>query len=138
MTPRSSHAVVTLPALDVRRRPSHQAELTSQLLMGEVVRVLGRGPRPEWRRVENLADGYRGWVRTWGLVPVARVRALVWLRKATARVTVPVSSATTRRGGGALVSPLFLNSRVIPLRREAAATRIELPDGRRGWVRRSD
>ena len=32
--PRLTHAVVTLPALDVRPEPRHAAELMSQLLLG--------------------------------------------------------------------------------------------------------
>jgi hypothetical protein len=36
--PRLTHAVVTLPALDVRPEPRHAAELMSQLLLGETER----------------------------------------------------------------------------------------------------
>ncbi len=132
---RAAHAVVSLAALDVRRRPDHRAELTSQLLLGEVVRVLETGAGRHWRRVENLADGYRGWVRDWGLVPASGRHARSWLAKATARVTVPVLEARLDGARGALMSPLFLNSRVIPLRRRGTGTIVELPDRRRAWVR---
>ena len=131
---RLTHAVVSLAALDVRRRPEHRAELTSQLLLGEVVRVLGGRLGGQWWRVEGLADGYRGWVRGWGLVRVPAARARSWQEKAAARVAVAVAEARTGPGRGALVSPLFLNSRVIAGRRRGAHRRVELPDGRRGWV----
>jgi gamma-D-glutamyl-L-lysine dipeptidyl-peptidase len=131
---RPSHAVVALAALDLRRRPEHEAELTSQLLLGEVVRVLGARADGQWWRVEGLADGYGGWVRSWGLVPVPTARARSWQAKATARVAAPTVEARADAGSGALVSPLFLNSRVIAGRRRGAHRRVELPDGRRGWV----
>ena len=58
---RSRHpacAVVSLAALDVRRRPEHRSELGSQLLLGEVVRILARSRDGLWHRLENAADGY--------------------------------------------------------------------------------
>jgi gamma-D-glutamyl-L-lysine dipeptidyl-peptidase len=131
---RLTHAVVSVAALDVRRRPEHAAELTSQLLLGEVVRILGARFRGQWWRVEGHPDGYRGWVRGWGLVRVPAARARSWQAKATARVAVAVAEARSSPGGGALVSPLFLNSRVIAGRRRGGHRRVELPDGRRGWV----
>ncbi len=131
---RPDHAVCSLAALDVRRRPDHRAELTSQLLLGEVVRILARGRCGLWWRVESLTDGYRGWARSWGLVPASRARALGWARKARTRVSAPLALATARPGGGALVSPLFLNSRLIAGPRRGRHRRVELPDGRRGWV----
>jgi SH3-like domain-containing protein len=131
---RATHAVVSLAVLDVRRLPEHRAELTSQLLLGETVRLLGSRSAGQWWRVESLTDGYRGWVRDWGLVRVTRDRAQSWQRKATARVTLALVEARTGPDRGALVSPLFLNSRVIGSRRRGSHRRVELPDGRRGWV----
>jgi gamma-D-glutamyl-L-lysine dipeptidyl-peptidase len=131
---RLTHGVVSLAVLDMRRRPGHGAELTSQLLLGEVVRIVDGAPGGQWWRVETLADGYGGWVRGWGLVRVPTTRARSWQEKAVARVAAPMAEARTEPGGGALVSPLFLNSRVIVGRRRGAHRRVELPDGRRGWV----
>ena len=59
---RTGRAVVSLPALDLRHEPRHAAELGSQLLLGETVRVLGESRDPGWVRVRNDADGYTGWV----------------------------------------------------------------------------
>jgi gamma-D-glutamyl-L-lysine dipeptidyl-peptidase len=131
---RSTHGVVAPAVLDVRRRPGHRRELTSQLLLGEVVRILGTSPDRAWRHVEGLADGYRGWVRDRGLVAVTATRARSWAGKATARLAVASAEVWARPGLGALVSPLFLNSRVIPGRRRGRWRRVELPDGRRGWL----
>jgi hypothetical protein len=132
--PRPSYAVVSLPALDVRRRPDHRAELATQLLMGETVRLLPGPARAGWRRIRNEADGYEGWVRDWGIVAASAARAQRWRRAATATVVVPLLGMLARPGGGVAVGPLFLGARAIPGRRRAGHTELELPDGRRGWV----
>jgi gamma-D-glutamyl-L-lysine dipeptidyl-peptidase len=131
---RPSHAVVCLAALDVRRSPNHRSELKSQLLMGEVVRVLSASRDRQWWRVENEADGYRGWARNWGLIPATQARAARWRARATARVVRASVEALSAPHGGVVVSPLFLNSRFIPLGARAGFRRLELPDGRRAWV----
>ena len=127
-------AVVTLAALDLRGRPDHRAELTSQLLMGEIVRPLRRSRDRRWWEVENRSDGFRGWARDWGLVGVSRARASRWARRARARLGVLFAEVRDGPGRGALVSPLFWNARVIPGRRVGRQRQVELPDGRRGWI----
>src|SRR6267378_2656747 len=126
--------VVTIPLLDLRRRPDHASEMCSQLLLGEGVDVLARADAGRWLRVRNHADGYRGWVRSWGLVLASRPRARAWVRLARHRVNVLGTELRTAPGGGGTVSPLVWNSRVIAGPRRGRHTAVELPDGRRGWV----
>jgi cell wall-associated NlpC family hydrolase len=128
-------AVVSLASLDLRVRPDHRAEMASQLLLGETVR-LGAGRRG-WRRVTNQADGYSGWVREWGLVHASALRVTAWRRKATALVRVPVALLRATPAGGIGVGPVFLGSRAIPGRVSKGWVQLELPDARRGWVERS-
>lgn len=135
MSARRAHfAVVSLAALDVRRRPDHRSELGSQLLLGEVVRLLAHSRDRLWWQVENETDRYRGWARTWGLIPVSAARAARWKARATARVVRGFVEAWATPRGGTLVSPLFLNSRLIPSGSSAGQRRLELPDGGRAWV----
>lgn len=137
MTPaRPRAAVVSNAALDVRRRPDHRSELTSQLLLGETVRVLGGSRDGLWWRIENDADGYRGWVRIWGLAGAAPRRVRRWIELARGRIVTPIARATTRPGGGAAVTPLYWSSRVVPGGSRGAWRRVELPSGARGWVPR--
>jgi len=130
----ATHAVVSLPALDLRPRPDHRAELGSQLLLGETVRLLDARPRAGWRHVRNAADGYEGWVRDWGLVSAAGARVRRWERAARARVVAPWALVTARPDAGVAVGPLFFASRVIAGRARLGRREVELPDGRRGWV----
>jgi|SRR5262245_2397833 len=130
----ATHGVVLLPLLDVRAEPSHAAELGSQLLMGEIVAVEGRGRRAGWLRIRNEADGYRGWVREWGIVAAPRARALRWLRRARGLVSAPMAMVLASRGGSTAVSPVFFGGRVIAHRASRGWVGVELPDGRRGWL----
>lgn len=145
---RFTHAVVSLPALDVRPEPRHAAELVSQLLLGETVSLLGAGRDPGWVRVRNDADGYSGWVRAWGLVPATGARVARWRRRARGRVGVPLSLVRAGRGSGGSVSPVFFGNRLIAEGDMLTAKRgagpagrtsrgwcaVELPDGRRGFL----
>jgi cell wall-associated NlpC family hydrolase len=131
---RATHAVVSLPALDVRRRPDHRAELLSQLLLGETVRLLEAAPSRGWQRVRGEVDGYEGWVRAWGLVPASAARARRWRAAANATVAATVLEVSTLPRGGVPVGPLFLGSTVIAGPRRAGRRHVELPDGRRGWT----
>lgn len=131
---RATHAVVSLPALDLRPEPRHAAELASQLLMGEVVRILARSREPGWVRVRNEADGYEGWVRAWGLVEADAARAARWAARARAVIAVPMGRVLSGRGTGAQVSPVFLGDRVIAGRAARGFRPVELPDGRRGHL----
>ena len=102
--PLSTHAVVTLATLDLRASPDHRSELRSQLLMGEVVRVVRRTDGGRWIRVLAPPDQYSGWARAWGLVPCSAARARKWQALATARVVVPHAEVVSDRRGGTLVS----------------------------------
>ncbi len=129
-----THGVVTMAALDLRKRPEHRAELGSQLLLGETVRVIGQASRGQWLRVRNEADGYAGWVRAWGIRRVSRVRAGRWRDRARARVNESFAAIRAREAAGPLLMPAFWNSRLIAGPRRGRTRRVELPDGRRGWI----
>ena len=132
---RPTSGIVTLAALDVRRRPRHGAEMGSQLLLGEAVRVIRRGPGDRWHLVESATDGYRGWVRAWGVLLGGARQVGTWQRRARARVTALWAEVREAPGRGALVTPLFWGARVVAGRVQGRFRRVVLPDGARGWVR---
>lgn len=71
---------------DLRAAPRHEAELVSQAVLGEALRV--RRERAGWLAVE-ATNGYRGWVRDWAVVPVGAADAVYFLRGPCVRVVVP-------------------------------------------------
>ena len=129
-----THGVVSLPVLDVRPEPAHAAELVSQLLLGETVRVLERSRDGGWLRVRNEADGYTGWARAWGVVAAKAARVARWRRLARARIGVPMALVRAGRGSGVSVSPVFFGGRLIASRPARGFCAVELPDGRRGHL----
>lgn len=131
---RAEFGVVTLAALDLRRRPDHRSELRSQLLMGEVIRIVSASANRQWLEVENLDDGYRGWVRAWGFVECSRARSLRWRARAAGRVMLPYAEVRSDARGGILVSPVFWNARLIVGAARRGFRSAELPDGRRGVI----
>ena len=135
--PAAAFGVVTLPLLDVRPEPAHAAELASQLLMGETVAVLDSSRDGGWLRVRNDADGYAGWVRAWGVVRASQTRVGRWRRLARGWIGAPLAMIRAARGGGASVSPVFFGARLIASRHAAGWCGVELPDGRRGYLRAS-
>jgi cell wall-associated NlpC family hydrolase len=134
MTAAPSHAIVHLAALDLRARPDHRAELESQLLMGEVVRILRTSRDGRWLEVENRTDADRGWARRWGLAEVGRSAAAAWEARARARVVAFHTLVRAMPRGGAVLTPAFLGARLVAGRREGRVRMVTLPDGRRGWV----
>jgi hypothetical protein len=129
-------AVVSIAALDVRRAPAHASELRSQLLMGEVVDLLAIAGRGRWSRVRNRSDGYRGWVRTWGLLPSGAVDD--WSMAAEWRVAVRHLELRAHPGRGGIVGPLFWNSAVRVIGEKRGFARVGLPDGTGGWTERKN
>jgi cell wall-associated NlpC family hydrolase len=128
--------VVSLAALDVRRRPDHRAELGSQLLLGEPVEILRSRDVEGWVQVRSRMDGYIGWVRAWGLLRCSRPALVNWVRRAGAEVTVPFVEALARPGGRESITPLGWGARVHAAGRKPGWIRIELPGGRTAWVPR--
>lgn len=133
-TRRPTSGVVILAALDVRRRPDHLSEMGSQLLMGEVVRVIRRAAGDRWLYIENASDRYRGWVRSWGVCQGGPRQIAEWRRRARSRSTALWIEVRQAPGRGPLVTPLFWGSRVIAGRAQGGYRLVELPDGVQGWA----
>lgn len=53
----------------VRRTPAHPAEMVTQLLFGDLVRILEK--TTGWYRVKSLDDGYEGWLSYDAVSPVS-------------------------------------------------------------------
>jgi len=124
--------VVTIAALDLRKRPSHRSELGSQLLAGEIAQVIRRTPDGAWWRVAG-PDGYRGWARSWGLRALTAGEVASWKRRASVRVAVPYA-VVRKRPAGAILLPVYLHSRLAPLGRRGVWRHVELAGGSRGWI----
>ncbi|HEX2608489.1 MAG TPA: C40 family peptidase [Flavisolibacter sp.] len=54
-----SFAICIVPAVPVRKEPSHRAEMVNQLLFGE--RIVIQQQEGEWYFIKSLYDQYEGW-----------------------------------------------------------------------------
>jgi hypothetical protein len=100
--------------------------------MGEVVRAFEASPDGRWWRIENHADRYSGWVRSWGLVGASATRAAGFERRAV--MVVKAYAEVRSLDGRTLVSPVVWRNRLLVGRARGPVRSAELPDGRRGWI----
>jgi gamma-D-glutamyl-L-lysine dipeptidyl-peptidase len=54
------YAIVSVAAAPVRKKADHRAEMVSQLLFGEAVKII-KTKGELWVKVRSLYDGYEGW-----------------------------------------------------------------------------
>ncbi len=54
------YAICNVPVAHIRISPDHRAEMCSQLLFGEKIRVTG-SDKKGWIKASGKADGYEGW-----------------------------------------------------------------------------
>ena len=54
------YAFCSVAAAPLRKEPAHRSEMTSQLLFGEGIQIVGQ--EKEWLRVKGVFDGYEGWM----------------------------------------------------------------------------
>lgn len=125
--------IAAASVVDVRRDPSHSAELTTQLIRGDVVEPLKS--EGEWTLV-RLDDGYVGWVRSWHLTALSkdeherfngaaghRIREnVVVMRSGPSAASPPVTDAVT--GTPAAAEPCG----------KRGWRRVSLPDGNTGFL----
>lgn len=126
---------VAVSVADIRKEPAHEAEMTTQALLGWPLALLETADEGRWHRV-RLPDGYTGWVRSWLVTPdapgwpgprVAEVDAPVtWLRREPEVAAEPVTDL-----------PLGARLALLPGRAPGWVL-LGLPDGRAGWLPRTD
>ncbi len=133
--PAEQYGIVNISVANLRKQAVFQSELGNQLLLGTIVPIYEQ--QNGFYYVENW-DGYRGWVSAVSLVIVNRTEAEAWhdaakvvfqenygiVRSAPAGecegVTDLVAAALLKKTGG-----------------DGKQTKVELPDGRTGFVKTS-
>lgn len=58
----SKYGIISIPLVPVRVADSEKAEMSTQLLFGEIIEILET--RERWTQVCNLNDNYIGWIST--------------------------------------------------------------------------
>lgn len=124
----------------LRTAPKHAAEMASQAIMGQPLRVLEKGD--SWYRVQT-PDGYIAWVTDSSIVPLTNDEMNRWRQADRVVVTNPYqtrvwanSKTTSVRE---VVSDVVLGN-ILEGKYDKSKKRIEvkLPDGRTGWINTAD
>jgi cell wall-associated NlpC family hydrolase len=124
--------IVRLSAANMRRDPEQSAELVTQAIMGGIVKVLRESQG--WYYVQT-SDRYLGWMEDASFVLCTREEADVWIA-ARKVIVLPVYAAVRQEAntGSYPVSDLVTGSLLRNIGSTGAWTKVELPDGRTGFV----
>ncbi len=113
-------------------RPALSSERSSQILLGEAARLLGR--RDEWTELRLERDGYVGWARTAALLECGEERLREYASASQTVVTGEIAQAFLEPERSAHAGKLPWGIRLPCVERRDDVVALELPDGRRWWV----
>lgn len=126
--------LVVSAVADVRREPSHKAELVSQAIQGDAVTPLKA--ENEWTLV-RMDDGYVGWIRDWHLQTWSAAGRDAFLAAATHRIKTNHAIAVETPGGTVLGELVVGTPLVAGESAGRGLVSARLADGRAGYVPRS-
>ncbi len=129
-----------LSVASAREQPEHKAEMGTQILMGNVVRVLKRSTNAifSWYQVQS-GDGYVAWVEKGSIVRCTREQADAWLHSPLLIVTNFEDRILERPQPDAMpVSDVVMCDVVKKTGEEGDWCKVELPDKRTGYLPKMD
>lgn len=125
-----------LSVAGARLGPEHKAEMGTQVLMGEVVRLWKCSPNPlyPWYFVQT-ADGYLAWMQTGTIVRCTQEQADAWRRAPLLIVTAMEELVREQpRAGAQPVSDVVMCNLVRKTGEDGDWYQVELPDQRAGFL----
>lgn len=128
----NGYGIVTVSVANVRSRPSHAGELSTQALMGMVVKLLKK--QRSWYYVQ-LPDDYLGWLPERSMVITSSEGVDRW--KAVRKVITTSYFALIRKQPSGQASPVCDAVAGVLMRQGGRVgdwVAVELPDGRKGYV----
>ncbi|MFC1481535.1 NlpC/P60 family protein [Candidatus Neomarinimicrobiota bacterium] len=128
----TTYGIVRISVAHMRSRPSALADLVNQPILGDVVRLLKFDG--EYYLVQNW-DGYIGWIRGGSLAVTDLAGAERW--QSGNRVVHTANYGVIRAeptGISPILVDLVAGARLKYLNRKANWTKVELPDGKLGYV----
>lgn len=134
-------ALPFISVANMRSKPAHSAELSSQALMGMPVKIIER--QGDWWLAQT-PEGYEGWINRSSLAIKTPKEMKHWRSADRAVVTSVYQTrcykSPNERGVNDVISDL-VNGDIVELTDEMATdgmTAVKLPDGRKAWVDSTD
>ncbi len=122
--------------------PRNEAELVDQVLLGHTVSVL-KTARGGWYYVKStpeppLDKGYLGWIDSDNIVRIDSSTFASYNAGRKLLVTSVFSTLRTSPEGGPTLSDIVMGDFLTPVSSSGASFKVQLPDGRMGYVSKSD
>jgi len=131
------YAVVTVAVCNMRAKPDHAAEMVSQALMGAHCNVY-KTSEDDWYLIQS-PDGYLGWVDESAIELMDSDKIKSW--KSSEKVIVQASESFVYEGvpkNSGIVSDVTIGNLLMLEQSEAGNYKVSLPDGREGYISKSD
>jgi gamma-D-glutamyl-L-lysine dipeptidyl-peptidase len=126
-----TEGLIRVSVAPLRKVPRHSAEMVDQVTMGAVVRILKE--ESGWLLVQT-AYRYLGWVENLMVSRVSPEERTAWNASSLARFARPTGIVWAERDESQPVSDIVLGCVVKAAQSDEIMTRVELPDGRKGYV----
>ncbi len=128
----SIYGIVTVSVAHLREEPRHAAQLVDQAILGDELRLLKR--KGGWYLVQTHYH-YLGWMRRESFVRTDTAGLSAWRNAPRVRVTRLFALIHTLPDANAEpVSDAVLNARLQEISRQGRWVRVQLPDGRQGYI----
>lgn len=140
--PDDKMALVRIPVATIRTEPAHKAEISTQAVLGQPVRILEK--KGEWYKIQT-AEGYTGWVPDSSVKEYEMDQFDRWRRSFDRCVVTSVwqdriYTSENANGPRDIITNIVLGS-IVELDPSAdysnnslGRVAVILPDGRRGWT----
>ncbi|MCX6549964.1 MAG: NlpC/P60 family protein, partial [Acidobacteria bacterium] len=133
----STAGIVRVSVANVKTRSSHPSEMGTQAVMGWTVRILKK--QSGWYYVHTEPDQYLGWIEELQLAQVTEDARKAWTSAPRVIVTNPIAFVREAMTADATpVTDVVMGSLVKRLAQEGAWLKVELPDGRQGFLPAGD
>lgn len=126
--------LVTVSVANIRSRPSHPAELSTQAVLGTPVRILKN--QSGWLLIQT-PDNYLGWTNTSSVQPTSFSGLKNWNNSDRLIFGGLHGSIISESGSGKIVSDLVAGAIVEKLSENETNYIVRLPDGRYGKVEKT-
>jgi len=127
--------LANLSVANLRARPAHSAELTTQVLMGTPLKILKK--EQGWYMVQT-PDHYISWVDDGGLTLITEEELEVWRKVSRAIILSELEFMTSGISNPSeIISDLTMGNIVEVIGQEGNYLNVRLPDGRSGFIPQS-
>lgn len=124
--------LVNLSVCNIRSRPAHSAELSTQATLGTPLRIYEQ--QNDWYRVQT-PDGYFGWLDAGGFTLLTEAEWIAWKQEKRVIYLPDMGFALENPAANARrVSDLLAGNILVNIQQRDGFTQVQFPDGRLAWI----